>query len=216
MSRLQPFDLGKAVPAAWALLWADNLRKRAAGEDFRGNTTFLTASDLEGQVRQFAGEQNAGKAWGSAGRAWGNTMYNSGIRISTGRPGTLLDYCRDWLHREVRAGRLEEQTMGRGHISGARYRPAGEGTTEREQKTMDAKRKRRENGPTWHISASGTFGGRPWCTADRKRSFYSYRRSSALTTKEREQVNCRRCLNLLALRGDKMPVPAVREEASDA
>lgn len=138
MKRLA-FDINKALPAAWELLWTYNLNARKKREGFRNETFYLTASDLECQVRRFAEETAAGEAWGSRGRAWGRGYGSGGIRF----PGNLLGVCRDWLSREARAGRLQCHNFGRGHISGMRYRPAGEPLSEPELKTLAAHERQR-------------------------------------------------------------------------
>jgi len=189
------FNIVKAIPAAWDLLWADNLRKRAAGSDFRGNTTYLTASDVVEQVRAFAQEQADGKVWGWNGRQWGRSMTL--VRISTGHPGGLLRLVRDWLFTQVRAGKLEEFDFGRGHISGARFRPAGSGATEAERKTVAERERRRTVPRPVHISASGTYGGRPLCIKPRG-GFYRRPSKYVHTTTERDCVTCPRCLKRAA------------------
>lgn len=130
MARIS-FDRHAAIPAAWDLLWKNNLRRRAEGEDFRGSTYHLTATDVENQVRQFASETADGKAWGSTGPAWGRT-YDHKLRF----PGDLLGDVRRWLRNNPN---LASHNFGRGHISGARYRPAGEPLGPAEVRTLSSR-----------------------------------------------------------------------------
>ncbi len=197
----QAFDIQKAIPAAWKLLWEDNLQKRRDGRDFRGNTHYLTATDVVEQVRSFAQEQAEGKTWGSGGRQWGRAYAQ--VKISTGGvPGGLLRLVREWLQRQARRGVLEEMDFGRGHISGARYRPAGETLTDGEQATLKRKAVPWEE-RTVHFyhapeeNASGRAG--LLCQIGRKRRGHSWgwRRQKSRTSDDPAKVTCKQCANIL-------------------
>jgi hypothetical protein len=189
---VERFDTQRAIAEAWKLLWADNLKKRAEGQDFRGDTTYLTASDVVEQVRTFAQEQLDGKAWGATGRCWGRAYAT--VRISTSGRGGLLGVVRSWLELECRRGRLEIFTFGRGHISGARYRPAGEGVTETETTTMRAKQRRRETPRPIHYAVRGEWGlGRAVCLPPRRQFSYGRRGMRPRVTNDRKEVTCPRC-----------------------
>lgn len=185
------FDLTAAIPAAWDLCWKDNLKQRAEGRDFRGNTYHLTAADLVNQVRQFADEQAAGEAWGTRGRAWGRPC--SMVRLS----GDVQGAVRAWLQGQGHRGILVSHNFGKGHVSGQRYRPAGEPLTEAETATFAAKARCRERGPCWHY-AKGGYGERPRCleTSTKKRAPWS-RSRRPLTTNEPTKVTCARCKKIV-------------------
>jgi hypothetical protein len=120
---LDGFNIERAVSDAWTLLWASNIALRGKGIlNHRYNETFyLTASDLEGQVRRFAVEHLEGKPRGSTGRAYGSGEGGDGrIRFR----GNLLGTVRDWLRHNQD---VEVQYMGRYQsVTKARYRPKGE------------------------------------------------------------------------------------------
>jgi hypothetical protein len=159
---------------AWDELWAGCLVRRASGYAWKGSDGhYLTASDLADKVR----ELSTGKTWysGRAGGQW-------------------LNAARDWLHREVNAGRLQSHNFGRGHISGERFRPAGEAVTETELKTIKDREARKGRPKPCHYSQHG-YGGRALCV--KLRSGYWGHRSTAWTTKDLEKVTCPRCKNLL-------------------
>lgn len=187
----QQFDIKAALPQAWDLVWKDQVRQQQEGAEFSGKGAhYVTASDLESQVRRFANEQHEGKAWGSTGRAWGREY--AGVRIRTGSRITLLDVCRGWLQSQRNAGKLEEFNFGRGHISGARYRPAGIGLSDAEKQTMQ----RREN-PTPYAERRVHAGGRPLCTW-KPGWYYRGSRGRVRHTDKPGEVTCPACRNLLA------------------
>jgi hypothetical protein len=189
MKRIQ-FDRQAAIAAAWDLLWASNLEQRKREDSYRPSTTYyLTASDLEAQVRAFADETAEGKEWGSTGRAYGRG-YGSRIRFS----GDLLGDCRDWLRNNRR---LTSHNFGRGHISGARYRPVGEPLAPAEEGTLQEKAKRASKPRPIHMRAQG----KPFlCAPVRKGPRWSSSRSQAHVssgTGTSSAITCPRCLKIM-------------------
>lgn len=139
-----PLNAQKMIAAAFEWLWKDNMKQRKAGHDFRGSTYYLTASDVERQVRVFAEETVKGLPLGSTGRGYGYSSVR--IRLLDVRPQfRLLDFVRLWLQTQHRNGKLEAHNFDRGHISGARYRMKGAPLYEGEQTTLKAKAERRAN-----------------------------------------------------------------------
>ncbi len=179
------FDRQKAIATAWDLCWADNLKQRAEGHDFRGNTYHLTASDIENQVRSFAQDTADGKPWTDK-RAWGRG-YGWSIRLS----GDLLSDIRRWLSNNPK---LVSHNFGKGHISGKRYRPVGEPLSEAEQGTLKDKAERASRPRLVHKNAQG----KPYlCAPVRKRVSWGRSRSQAHITITTERVTCPRCLKLM-------------------
>lgn len=187
MAKHFSFDVSKAIPAAWSLLWQINEKERASGDrSYRPDSVlYLTASDVENQVRRFAAETSEGKTWGSTGRAWGRDY--SGVRLA----GHLKSRVRDWLLDEVRRGRLESHNFGRHHVSGMRFRPRGAGLGEAEKKTIEKKEERRRNPKPrlCHLEKRGS------CACAQKVSFWGT--SRAWKTGDPAKVTCTRCLNIL-------------------
>lgn len=198
-----PFDTELAIATAWDLLWARNIKMRAEGQDYDGQTYYLTASDVERQVRAFAEEQMEGKPWGSSGN---HDAYYSRIRIS----GDLNNAVRDWL---LWNHNLQQFNFKRGHISGMRFRPVGEPFSPQELRTQAAQKKEadaRAAGKKKPVHYSGRTFGNAICV---KRSPYSSGiRSSAYTTRDPAKVTCPRCLKMLAanpeLAAAYKPMPA--------
>lgn len=186
----QAFDLQKAISEAWTFIWAE----RAKTKDHRSDVSYITASDIEAQVRTFAIEQRDGKSRGSMGLAFGKPMCWPPMRISTGSGRDLLGICRDWLLSEVHCGRIESHNFGRGHISGMRFRPKGTAITETEKKTMAAKAASQGKPRPMHYREPGK--ATLFCQAGRKR--FGWRPSKAWDTRDKSRVTCARCLKLLA------------------
>lgn len=193
------FDRQAAIKAAWDLLWADNLRQREEDVAYEkkggkkpfnsARTYYLTASDLENQVRQFADETARGEKWGTHGRAYGR--YPSGIRFS----GDLLGDCRDWLRRNPK---LTSHNFGRGHISGERYRPAGEPISEAEQGTLEEKARRAKTPRPIHMhKKTGEFSSTYMCAPAPKGPRWRQSRSQAHVTMDASRVTCPRCLKIM-------------------
>jgi hypothetical protein len=185
------FDVKAAIKAAWDYCWANNIKTRANGDHYRPSTTYyLTSSDIEAQVRRFAEETAAGKQWGSTGRAYGKGY--STVRLS----GNLLGAVRDWLHEECYRGRIVAHNFGKGHISGQRYRPAGEPVSEVEQRTFDAKAKRAATPRPVHLYCGHEQRKRFLCAQVKKPSF-RVPRSQARCTSDAAKVTCPRCIKLM-------------------
>lgn len=195
------FDTRTAIAHAWAFLWADNLRQRKemskpGAFNYGLPTTFyLTASDVESQVRRFARETAEGKPWGSTGRAMGR----EGAWTAHGKlrmPGGLNGDVRDWLlhNRDI-----ESHNFGKGHISGMRFRPRGEPLGEAEVKTMERKTKQKADRaagklPPRHYSAD-RYGSTILCV--KRRALWSRRRRQPWSTNVADEVTCPRCRNKL-------------------
>lgn len=180
----KPFDMQGAIAFAWAVCWADNLARRAAGNDHRGNTYYLTATDVETQVRRLAHETMQGKSWGSTGRAWGRG-WEGGVRL----PGDVQAQVRDWL---LSNPDVEGHNFGRGHISGMRFRPRGEPLAPGEQHTLNTPRKPWAEKPV-HYSSNH---GRALCVKARVSIYIRWRRPTTRTASDWAQVTCKRCLNM--------------------
>lgn len=180
----KPFDMQGAIAFAWAVCWVDNLARRASGDDYRGNTYYLTAADIEAQVRRLAYETMQGKAWGSTGRAWGRG-WEGGVRL----PGDVQAQVREWLlsHPEI-----EWHNFGRGHISRMRFRPRGEPLAPGEQHTLNTRRKPWAEKPV-HYSPNY---GRALCVKARVSIYSRWRRPTTRTASDWAQVTCKRCLNM--------------------
>lgn len=190
------FDIAKAIPQAWAVQWKKLQDMREKHSTWRTDSaTYLTAADIESQVRTFAEEEVQGRPWGASGPAHGRPLFSS-VRISLGS-GTSMQYeVRSWLLKEVRAGRLESFNFGKESITGMRFRPAGMGLTETERKTMEQKARAeqaRKEGkrPPMHFSRSHS---NPLCTSQSGRM--RFRRSNARMSHDWEKVDCPRCLKL--------------------
>jgi hypothetical protein len=207
------FNLSEEIQRAWDWCWAYYCEPTLYHEleyDDQGLPTgktvgepqvmnprqsYLTATDLERRVRAAVAETAYGAEYGSYGPdAWGKGPAS--IRISTGH-GSLLDAVRSWLQSNRK---LTAHNFGRGHISGARYRPIGHDLTAAEKSSIETSRKRRNGETPLHYRGAYTRGyPRPLCTADRIKPGYSRpSRSSARMTSEAEKVTCPRCKKLLA------------------
>jgi len=203
MSKRTPFNLRDTMHQAWDWLWADNLKSRAEHPDHAANTYYLTASDLESQVRAFAYDdmQNHPRGW--AGRG----CYASvSIRISGLNGMSLLNHCREWL---LRNPTLDRHNMGKGHTSGMRYRPAGQPLGPSEVKTLAVKQAQKDGTAIMHFrdTTARFFSAFPICTAERRAAnrakshhYVNPRgsKSSASTTNDKSKVTCPKCLAAIA------------------
>lgn len=199
-----PEDLEKYIQEAWDWLWKDNLKRRRKGQDFDGNTYYLTASDLEAQVRTFVQEDLEGKKRGEYGRG---VYYHPSVRI-TGlrRVGGLLGAIRGWLRYN---DDLEVHNFGKHHISGARYRPKGQPLSPQEQGTLTKKvkeKEKREKGQVLRHFEDPTADGKALCTHKQRATERAKRRGYCGSRQSRkwipmagkpEEVTCPRCRKLL-------------------
>lgn len=209
MGKRFTFDVKKAIPAAWDLIWKSHRIERKKDEAFEKKhgkkpygwerTYYTTASDVERMVRDFALDTSEGKPWRTEHTGYG---YPNGIRIG----GDLKAAVRSWLLRG-NGGKIVGHNFGRGHISGMRFRPVGEPLAEAEKKTIEKHQKRRAGlapPKPIHFHDKGLL-----CQKARKagRFFFSRGRTTSRTTTDRSKVTCKQCLNLLA----KMSMPKIEE-----
>jgi hypothetical protein len=201
MKKTQKTNLHALISDAWDFLWARNMADRAAGRDFRGDTYYLTASDIERQARHFLSFDLKGKPRPKLGDddADGTFYGLNQVRVSTGSPHvTFLGMVRRWLQSNRK---LEAFNFGRGHISGARYRPVGSEMYKSEKKAIAKAKLPRKPRPV-HAPASGDGGhGAPLlCRATRPKGRFTFRFNRSLTRvsyKGSTPVTCPLCLKLL-------------------
>jgi len=190
------FDVRLACARAWELIWASKLEARAKEKHPRwaGATYYTTANDMVNQVRAFASCHAEGKPW--TDKVVYGKWFGSPVRL----PFRLETVVRDWLFEQARNGKLEYHNFGRGHISGARFRPYGEPMGPSEIKTMVNNLKQRTDPKPKpkHYSKQGIHG-RPLCTARQRSGFYSRPDPHVRTTKDLQEVTCPRCQKALAL-----------------
>jgi hypothetical protein len=187
---------------AWDMQWAATVKSR--GKDYRGSHGhYLTASDIENQVRLIGIEVLEGKPAGTGALAFGRERtygVKDGKSFRVRFSGNLQGVTRRWLFDQVRAGKLADHNFGRGHISGARFRPAGEDISETEKKTIKAKEARKDRPRVRHYR-EGSYGSRPLCVIKAReakgRRMWGFRPSQAWSTNNKADVTCVRCLNLL-------------------
>ena len=202
--RRMQFDIKAHMQLAWDLLYAASVKR----EKSRSHA-FVTASDMEDQIRQFAAEVVAGEPVGTRGAAWGTRGFHS-VRISCPNGARLLDVCRDWLLLRKRMGTFQGHNFCHGHISGMRFRPSGVILPESERKTI-LKRVERIEGRAkpavvhFDVKTSGWTAhllcmekARLTKAAKGIRNYRGMRRSNARHTREEEKVTCPRCLKLIA------------------
>lgn len=208
------FHLQEAIREAWKLCWENNIKRRAEHGDFRGQTYYLTATDIELQVRQFAYESATGVEWGSTGRAYYPHLGNA-VRISV--PGnTLQGAVRDWL---LHNPKIAYHNFKRGHISGARFRPVGESLSDHEKRTLEKKakddktrqEKRAKGEPLYRVHFCEEGAHEPMCVLEQRRKKREAAKAKGLTyhgpmsrshrrtsyTRTPENVTCPVCRNLL-------------------
>ena len=188
------FDVRQAIAFAWGQLWANNLANRAKGDDFRGNTYHLTASDVENQVRALAEATIEGRPWNTVAIAWGRGW--SRVRM----PGDLQAEVRTWL---LRNPKIVGHNFGRGHVSGMRFRPAGEPVGPVEAKTLAKQAEERANPKPRRRHYAPRSGERALCVKARfekaGRQPWGWR-TGTWTTSKPEEVTCPACRNLLKAR----------------
>lgn len=186
------FNRELAISKAWDLCWNNNLQCRASeSPDAYGYSRnfYLTAADIENQVRAFADDAAHGRAWRTE-RTIGRPY--SSVRFS----GDLQSDVRRWLRTQEAVGRLTSHNFGKGHISGQRYRPLGEPLSEAEQSTFQDKKAREGKDPVMHRADKGSPFRRPYLCAP-VRKWRSFTRSKAWTTSNADRVTCPRCLKLM-------------------
>lgn len=200
------FDLDAAMKAAFDIQWRQKVEMAAK---YPRAGRYVVATDIENQVRVLAQDTLDGKPWGSSDPAWGRGGHR--VRIVLSRPGTVLDACRAWLFAQVRAGKLTAHNFGRGHISGERFRPAGEEMTEAERKTTAAREARIAGTAKPKPVHYAVSWGRPECSRDR-RSRYGPPNRYVRTTTRPKDVTCPRCLKMLA--DGRAPMPYRGDEVT--
>lgn len=192
-------ELNQLISDAWDWLWADNLKERKRGPDsFRYSETFyLTAADVESQVRSFIQEDLEGAERGSRGRGcYGHTD----VRISGLGRGGLQGAVRNWL---LHNDKLTGHNFGRGHISGMRFRPVGEELSPAEKKTVAKKQKREKQRAEGTILRHISDDGKALCTRkarknSKRRGFSRGRhRSNTSFAYKPEDVTCEKCKKAL-------------------
>lgn len=181
------FDTKLAIVTAWKELWAKNLRTRKKEKGrWAAATYYLTAADVERQVRAYAWATLNGKSWSDA------EYYGQSVRIS----GNLKGKVRDFL---LRNPEITGHNFGRGHISGMRFRPYGEPIGPVELETMAKKERAKDRPPVKHFGKS--YSSRALCVTEaakaKGRRIWGWRQSRAWVTSTAEEVTCPRCLNLM-------------------
>lgn len=204
------FNIDEEIKDAWDYLWADNVKGRK--KDWKGETYYLTATDLEDRVRCSIAEKLEGKRRGFYGRHHGTYMCPKLNGI-----GRLLDRCRNWLSRQVSSGVLQVHNFGRGHCSGARFRPVGEPLSPQEQRSIKKKETDKTKVKPIHFKdpqhKGYSYDAPALCTRKARKTnakkgrfcCRSRRRSTVRTTKNGGEVTCKRCLKLMA--EDQAPAP---------
>lgn len=191
MSKRFAFDTPKAIATAWDVLWSDNLKRRAKDANTRwaNRTYYLTAADIENQVRLFASDSAEGRPWDLTVKQYGRPC--NGIRM----PGDLQAMVRRWLFNN---SALTHHNFGRGHISGARFRPVGGPIGPAEKETNAKLEKKRAADYVRPMHYGQHSGGRPLCqTIKAGARRFSYRPSKAWTSSTADRVTCKACKNAL-------------------
>lgn len=184
--RLTNQEIKTEIAIAWNKLWGNNLHNRA--RDFRGNTYYLQAADIEREVRRAFEE----RAFSKAGITHEQWLHGPVYRF---RISPLLNHVRDWLLEQVRRGNLVTHNFNRGHISGARFRPTGQPLSPAEQRTLAEQDKGYH--PTYHYCRPDDEYRRAICRIGKPQPRTRVSRSYLLRTNDRAKVNCRSCLKRL-------------------
>lgn len=185
MGRRFAFDVKAAIVAACDMIWADKQKQLAKGDSYRDSAYYLTAADVEYQVRQFAEETAKGEAWGTHGIAFGRPWGR--VRLSGNLQGAVRDYL-------LYSGKFDSHNFGKSHISGARYRPRGAPLSPAEKTTMEKKTNAKPYEERRSHFSKGGYSGRPACSKPSR----GWRPSKAKTTLDWTKVTCPRCLKLKA------------------
>jgi hypothetical protein len=183
------FDTRKAIETAWNVLWASNIanRKKWTKEGYTyglSGTYYLTASDVENQVRAYAHDEVHGKPWRTDRAPYGGWS----VRVE----GDLFAAVRDWL---LSNPNLTYHNSGRGHVSGARFRPVGEPLAPAEVRSAEKREKERTD-PRPRVVHFGSYSLNGLLCTIEKRSPFSRTRNCG--QREVEKVTCPRCKSLLA------------------
>jgi hypothetical protein len=194
-------DLKQEFSKTWDEMWAANLLSRVTYGDFRGQTYYLTATDIARNTR----ERLEAAFWKAqpklTAEQWRTQRPRKMVIKGVGRGG-LLDAARNWLRAQERAGRLVSHNFGRGHISGQRYRPAGQPIAPSEQATRERKAKESTRTTPKPVHAPvrvGTRGAHPLCTYTsakaKGRSLFGWRRGRGVRIADSgTPITCPRCL----------------------
>lgn len=203
------FDVQRAIPAAWDILWKYNLKERKKDEAYFkktgkrpygwARTYYLTATSVERMVKDLASDTFNGRPWRKE-PGYGECY---GVRFS----GNLQAMVRHWLLRTM-AGQIVGHNFGRGHISGMRFRPVGEPMAETELQTMVQKEERRNNPRPRRRHFSKHYGGRALCVVEMKKKkgshYWGRGHSQAWTTEDWTEVTCPSCLKLKTLKVEEV------------
>jgi hypothetical protein len=195
-----PINMYQEIQDAIQRLWAGRIKEReerdAAGRtDFRGEGGYITATDVEREVREHLQnmlDQPMSHSLLVPSRSRGR------LRITGLNGHTLLGLCRDGLFALTRSGKWTCHNHGRGHISGMRFRPADEPLSTAEETSLSLTREEKIRRKFLHHFARPD--GKAVCGAgDRKRSPYADRRGwKPKPETDASKVTCKVCLKLLA------------------
>jgi hypothetical protein len=174
----------KLLGEAFARLWAYKLEARAAGRDFRGDTYYTTAQELQEAVKGLVFDRLHPDP--KRLKEFGPTLRGAyGVRCR----GDLQKVVRNYLLQ----GPFDRENFGRGHVSGMRFRPRGEPLSAAEATTKARKAVPRRPAPV-HATLPGSLA--LLCMPPRQALYrgpnYRIRRTS-----DRAAVTCPRCLKLL-------------------
>ena len=183
-------DLRAEIAAAWDRCWKRNLESRLKGYDYGGRSYYLSATDLERDMRE----------------EFSKRMNSCRVRVLGLNRRPLLDHVRSWLSGRVGAGVLEADSRGRGHCSGMRFRPAGAPASPAEKKVdalPKAERDRRRH--VRHLTVeprdrtSYRDPRRACYVAPKKKKRMSFRpnRRTTYPTPDPANVTCKKCLKIL-------------------
>lgn len=194
------------IKRAFQFVWESKQQDRKEGHDFCGQTYYVTATDIERRVRGSCAEQAEGLPYGKYGVNYSG--YKS-LRICVpNQIGGLMGAVRKWLLDETRAGRLVAHNFTRGHISGARFRPAGSQLSPQEIEHMNKIKNEGPRGENKLVHAadplSKGYSRKTLCSrsartsSSKKRMHYSRpSRSNAVFESQGRPVTCPRCIKML-------------------
>lgn len=195
------------IKRAFQFVWESKQQDRKKGHDFCGQTYYVTAADIERRVRGACAEQSEGLAYGKYGTNYSG--YRSGLRISVpNQIGGLTGAVRKWLLDETRAGRLVAHNFTRGHISGARFRPATSPLSPQENDHLLKILKEGPRGENKLVHAadplSKGYSRKTLCSRSARTSSSKKRmpyrrpsRSNAVFESQGRPVTCPRCIKML-------------------